>query len=136
MVHIICKRLKHELNGNYTVIAELEPGVPRTIAYVYKGVELCVDLGRSYPFHYPERIGDWNHERYSALSPFVKQRIGVKCICCDICNAWTPGKKLLDIVDEFIEADTAISNAAKLEVVFRNVLHLPEDVFTIIFSYI
>jgi hypothetical protein len=136
MVHIICKRLKHELNGNYTVLTELEPGVPRTISYVYKGVELCVDLGTSYPFHYPDQIGDWTHGRYSRLSPFVKARIGDKCICCAICNEWSPCKKLVDVVEHFIEADLAISNAVKLEVVFRNVLHLPEDVFPIIYSYL
>jgi hypothetical protein len=136
MVHVICRRLKHELNDQYTVVNELEPGVPRTISYLYKGVELCVDLGTSYPFHYPDQIGDWTHERYSGLTPFVKAQIGDKCICCTICNEWSPCKKLVDIVEQFIEADTAISNAVKLEVVFRNVLHLPEDVFPIIFSYL
>jgi hypothetical protein len=51
-------------------------------------------------------------------------------------DEWVPGSRLDSTIERFIKLDKSISNCIKVNVVFRNVLCLPEDLIPLILSYL
>ena len=49
---------------------------------------------------------------------------------------WSPSIFMSTIVEQFIQLDQFIADSIKTEVLYRNYLQVPDELFDIIFSYI
>ena len=138
ILHRVIMRLDKELDMNYDIFS-CENNV-LAICYFYRGVLLHINLGNQYPFS-PPIFDEWHHSRFYIVAPYIEQYyirgfIGKKCLYCSVYDDWSPSKKLVSIVEKFIEIDTFISNCVKLNFIYVNKLNLIEDVLPIIFSYL
>jgi hypothetical protein len=153
------KRLKHEL-GEYTVIDTQVNSdgsntyVPRNIQFRYKNQIISVCLNKSFPFHPPDTIdtgnGMWLHERYQRMAtelPYMEKYIracsrpgDMWCLYCRTLMKdpykWSPSIFMSKIVEQFIQLDRFIADSIKTEVLYRNYLSVPDELFEIIFSYL
>ena len=153
------KRLKYEL-GDYNVIdTQLNTDgsktyVPRNIKFRYKNQIISVCLNNSFPFHPPDTIdtgnGMWLHERYQRLQkelPYMEKYIrycsrpvDILCLYCRTLMKdpykWSPSIFMSKIVEQFIQLDKFIADSIKTEVLYRNYLSVPDELFEIIFSYL
>jgi hypothetical protein len=154
------KRLKYELGDTYKVIDTQmntdgsKTYVPRNIKFPYKGQTIYVCLNTSFPFHAPDTIdtgnGMWLHERYQRVQkelPYLEKYIRACCrkddLSCLYCKtlmkdpyAWSPSIFMSRIVEQFICLDRFIADSIKTEVLYRNYLRVPDELFDIIFSYL
>lgn len=154
------KRLKHELGDTYRVIdTQLNSDgsktyVPRNIKFPYKGQFIHVCLNKSFPFHAPDTIdtgnGMWLHERYQRIEnelPYLEKYIracsrpgDMLCLYCRTLMKdpykWSPSIFMSKIVEQFIYLDRFIADSIKTEVLYRNYLRVPDELFDIIFSYL
>ena len=131
-------RLNHELGiGNYKITEYNEFGTPIVIIYRFRNTDIHINIGSSYPFHQPKRIGNWQHSKYEKLPQYYKEYTGrTQCPYCEIMDNWTPCSRLDGTIDRFIKLDTSISNCVKVNMLFRNILCLPEDLISLILSYL
>ena len=134
----IIKRLNGELGKeNYTIDEYNEFDTPTQLTYKYRNTEVKVNIGSSYPFHPPKHIGDWDHPKYRKLPDYYREYTGQYwCPYCVIIDEWAPGSRLDGTIERFIKLDTSISNCVKVNVLFRNVLCLPEDLIPLVLSYL
>lgn len=131
----IIKRLNNELTNGYEIV-EFD-GKPIRINYTYRGIQLPINIGYKYPFGPPIQIGNWIHTKYESLAPYVKRYLrNNQCLYCSVYDNWKPVITIHTIIERFIAADTLISNCAKLNVVCRNTLYVPDDILHIILSYV
>ena len=154
------KRLKYELGDTYRVIDThlnsdgSKTYVPKNIKFPYKGQTIYVCLNTSFPFHAPDTIdtgnGMWLHERYQRVQkelPYLEKYIRACCrkddLSCLYCKtlmkdpyAWSPSIFMSRIVEQFICLDRFIADSIKTEVLYRNYLRVPDELFDIIFSYL
>jgi hypothetical protein len=154
------KRLKYELGDTYKVIDTQmntdgsKTYVPRNIKFPYKGQTIYVCLNTSFPFHAPDTIdtgnGMWLHERFQRVQkelPYLEKYIRACCrkddLSCLYCKtlmkdpyAWSPSIFMSRIVEQFICLDRFIADSIKTEVLYRNYLRVPDELFDIIFSYL
>jgi hypothetical protein len=154
------KRLKYELGDTYRVIdTQLNSDgsktyVPRNIKFPYKGQTIYVCLNTSFPFHAPDTIdtgnGMWLHERFqrvqkelSYLEKYIRscsRKDDLSCLYCKTLMkdpyAWSPSIFMSKIVEQFICLDRFIADSIKTEVLYRNYLRVPDELFEIIFSYL
>lgn len=154
------KRLKYELGDTYRVIdTQLNTDgsktyVPRNIKFPYKGQTIYVCLNTSFPFHAPDTIdtgnGMWLHERFQRIQkelPYLEKYIrscsrkdDLSCLYCKTLMkdpyAWSPSIFMSRIVEQFICLDRFIADSIKTEVLYRNYLRVPDELFDIIFSYL
>lgn len=154
------KRLKHELGDTYRVIDtqmnsdDSKTYVPRNIKFPYKGQTIYVCLNKSFPFHAPDTIdtgnGMWLHERYKRIAtelPYLEKYIracsrpgDMLCLYCRTLMKdpykWSPSIFMSTIVEQFIQLDQFIADSIKTEVLYRNYLSVPDELFDIIFSYL
>lgn len=154
------KRLKYELGDTYRVIdTQLNTDgsktyVPRNIKFPYKGQTIYVCLNTSFPFHAPDTIdtgnGMWLHERFQRVQkelPYLEKYIrscsrkdDLSCLYCKTLMkdpyAWSPSIFMSRIVEQFICLDRFIADSIKTEVLYRNYLRVPDELFDIIFSYL
>jgi len=151
------KRLKHEL-GEYTVIDThlntdgSKTYVPRNIKFPYKGQTIYVCLNKAFPFHPPDTIdtgnGMWLHERFQRIQkelPYLEKYVRAitpkgdpMCLYCKtlMFDTWSPSIFITRIVEQFIQLDKFIADSIKTEVLYRNYLSVPDELFEIIFSYL
>jgi len=134
----IVRRLNGELGAdNYTVYEYNDSMSPIKIIYRYRNKDILVNIGSSYPFSSPNQIGDWDHRKYQRLSDYYREYTGkTRCPYCEIMDDWSPGSRMDWMIDRFIKLDRSISNCVKTNLLFRNVLCLPEDLIPIILSYL
>ena len=134
----IVRRLNGELGtDNYTVYEYNDSMSPIKIIYRYRNKDILVNIGSSYPFHQPKTIGDWDHRKYQRLPDYYREYTGkTRCPYCEIMDDWSPGSRIDWMIDQFIKLDRSISNCVKTNILFRNVLCLPEDLIPIILSYL
>lgn len=136
------RRIVNRLNGelgadNYTIVEYNEFSTPITIIYRYRNAEIRINTGMSYPFHQPKTIGDWRHSTYEGLPDYYREYTGhAGCPYCKIIDDWSPGSRLSGTIERFIKLDRSISNCVKVNVLFRNVLCLPEDLIPRVLSYL
>lgn len=154
------KRLKHEFGDAYRVIdTQLNTDgsktyVPRNVKFPYKGQTIYVCLNTSFPFHAPDTIdtgnGMWLHERFQRVQkelPYLEKYIrscsrkdDLSCLYCKTLMkdpyAWSPSIFMSKIVEQFICLDRFIADSIKTEVLYRNYLSVPDELFEIIFSYL
>jgi len=153
------KRLQVELGDTYRVIDTQQSSdgaktiIPRNIKVAYKGQTISICLNKSFPFHPPDTIdtgnGMWLHERYQRIPkdlPYLEKYIRActrdseMCLYCKTLmkntNTWSSSKFITDIVEEFIYLDRFIADSIKTEVLYRNYLHVSDELFGIIFSYL
>jgi hypothetical protein len=154
------KRLNHEFGDTYRVIDThlnsdgSKTYVPKNIKFPYKGQTIYVCLNKSSPFHAPDTIdtgnGMWLHERYQRIQkelPYLEKYIracslsGDKlCLYCRTLMknpyTWSPSIFMSAIVEQFIYLDRFIADSIKTEVLYRNYLQVPDELFDIIFSYL
>jgi len=154
------KRLKYELGDTYRVIDTQmntdgsKTYVPRNIKFPYKGQTIYVCLNTSFPFHAPNTIdtgnGMWLHERFQRVQkelPYLEKYIrscsrkdDLSCLYCKTLMkdpyAWSPSIFMSRIVEQFICLDRFIADSIKTEVLYRNYLRVPDELFDIIFSYL
>ncbi len=134
---IVARRLNGELGVENYTIDEYEKGVPIKITYRYKERYIKIHIGAAYPFHSPKSIENWTHSKYERLPSYYGQYTGQnRCPYCEIMDSWCPGSRLENTIERFIELDKSISNCVKTNVLFRNVLCLPEDLIPLILSYL
>lgn len=133
----VLRRLNGELGCDNFTIDEYEEGVPIKIIYLYRNESIRIHLGAAYPFHRPKSIEYWSHSKYEQLPSYYSQYTGKKaCPYCEIMDTWSPGSRLDGMIERFIKLDRSISNCVKVNVLFRNVLCLPEDLIPLILSYL
>ena len=134
----IVSRLNGELGAdNFTVVEYNEFDTPISIIYKYRNTEMRINTGSSYPFHMPKIIGNWRHSMYERLPAYYREYTGqTRCPYCEIMDDWSPGSRLNGTIERFIKLDRSISNCVKTNVLFRNVLCLPEDLIPLILSYL
>lgn len=134
----VSRRLNNELGvGNYEVCEYDKADAPLVIIYQYRNINIRVHLGNAYPFHMPNYIGNWIHSKYERLPEYYSYYTGKKhCQYCEIMDSWSPGTRLNYMVERFIKLDTSIANCVKVNMLFRNVLCLPEDLIPLILSYL
>ena len=74
---------------------------------------------------------------YERLPAYYREYTGqTRCPYCEIMDDWSPGSRLNGTIERFIKLDRSISNCVKTNVLFRNVLCLPEDLIPLILSYL
>jgi hypothetical protein len=134
----IVRRLNGELGkDNYTIDEYNEFDTPTRLTFKYRKTAITIHIGSSYPFHPPKSIGDWDHPKYKRLPDYYREYTGQDwCPYCEIMDEWVPGSRLDSTIERFIKLDTSISNCIKVNVLFRNVLCLPEDLIPLILSYL
>jgi hypothetical protein len=133
----VLRRLNNELGTDNFIIDEREEGVPVRIIYLYRNTSIRIHLGAAYPFHRPKSIEHWTHSKYERLPSYYGEYTGQKaCPYCEIMDNWAPGSRLDGTIERFIKLDKSISNCVKVNVLFRNVLCLPEDLIPLILSYL
>lgn len=133
----VARRLNGELGVENYTIDEYEEGVPIKITYRYRETYIRIHIGAAYPFHQPKSIENWSHSKYEKLPSYYSQYTGQKsCPYCEIMDTWSPGTRLEYMIERFIKLDKSISNCVKTNVLFRNVLCLPEDLIPLILSYL
>lgn len=134
----IVRRLNGELGAdNYTIVEYNEFSTPVTIIYRYRNTDIRLNIGSSYPFHPPKQIGGWEHSTYEQLPDYYREYTGqTRCQYCEIIDDWSPGSRMSGTIERFIKLDRSISNCVKVNVLFRNVLCLPEDLIPRVLSYL
>ena len=148
------KRIDHELGDKYKVLSvDLQKNRKTHILLDYnynKSNHIIITITDGYPFEPPVSITKrnaidpnlWTHDNYESIKrlPYMRDYIDLRYDCCLECQYkfgdWSPQTKLNSIIEKHIKFDKMISNIIKTELVFRNVLQLPEDLKGIVFSYL
>ncbi len=134
----IIRRLTNELGiDNYKIDEQDESDTPIQITYRYRNSDIQIYIGPSFPFHQPKFISNWQHSKYKKPPNYYSLYTGqTRCQYCEIMEAWSPCSRIDEIIGRFIALDRSISNCVKVNVLFRNVLCLPEDLIPLVLSYL
>ena len=151
---------------NYIILTtdETYPNFPKTIRYLL-GQHKYIDFDvRHYPFRPPMFISsnfvDFSHGRFGRLQQlydnFKRYRLFLindeheysissndnTCMFCRslLCfnekTKWNPRYLFKHVLTQLKHINTFVGNVVKIEVLQRNLLYIPEDVFLHIFSFI
>ena len=146
------KRIDHELGDKYKVLSiDLHKNKKTHVILDYEYNQtnhVSITITDRYPFEPPVSIintnkpDSWTHEKHEYIKglPYMGDYIDLRYDCCLECQYkfgdWSPQTKLKTLIEKHIKFDKMISNIIKTELVFRNVLQLPEDLKGIVFSYL
>ena len=161
---ICLKRLNKEIiYYNFDIVEYSEHTYVKTpkVIGIWKNYKYYIDVNvYEYPFQKPYIVGSnflmysFSHSRYTnIISRFNlddycnfffhnKYNFNSNCFCiycqsilsCDF--EWTPRYNIFYIIKQIIDINCLISSAVKLNVIKRNLLYIPEDIFFYIFPFL
>ena len=146
------KRIHHELGDKYKILSiDLQKNKKNHIMLDYnynRTNHVAITITDGYPFEAPISIintnkpDSWTHDKHEYIKglPYIRDYVDLRYDCCLECQYkfgdWSPQTKLNTLIEKHIKFDKMISNIIKTELVFRNVLQLPEDLKGVVFSFL